>query len=73
MAVDELESIRCTWGNGVAWRCLRYIYENTVEESCLRKLLVQHCVKFLPVSILRDNANDIPKEFLMDYIDALLS
>ena len=67
LVVDELESIRRTWDDSVAWHCLAYVYENTVEDCCLRELLLLHCRCFLPREVLREHADDIPKAFLVEY------
>lgn len=67
LVVDELENIRFTWTTTVPLRLLEEVYENTVEESHLRRFLLLHIKSFLSKDILREHVEAIPKTFLLDY------
>ncbi len=67
LVVDDLENIRFTWNTTVPLRLLEEVYENTVEESRIRKFLRLHIKSFLPENVLREHVEVVPKLFLLEY------
>ncbi|TVY88126.1 hypothetical protein LAWI1_G006725 [Lachnellula willkommii] len=46
--------------------CINYVYENTCEESPLRKLFVHQCACYVGWIWFRETPQHFPKEFLLD-------
>ncbi|KAH8602925.1 hypothetical protein B0O99DRAFT_679906 [Bisporella sp. PMI_857] len=63
--IREIELLRNRFGM-TNTKCLSYVWENTAPESPLRKLLVQQCAFNMHRDRLIEDADDFPREMLLE-------
>jgi hypothetical protein len=62
---------KCIQGWDYPVHSLSYVYDNTVEDSKLRKFLVRYGMENFDFETLRDDEHCYPKDFLIDLVEEL--
>lgn len=70
--INEIEELRFFY-KVTPTKCLEYVYENTAEDSPLRRLMVQQCAFHVPAEWYEEKPAHFPKDFLLDLTQTLLS